>query len=168
MDTSNIDTSNIDTSNIDTSKEYRLTPEYKKSTYSNECWINKLSNNKRVIYCITTYFRTGNFTITLDDNEKEKLMKKDSIILNDYHACVEELNYGVDHYEFIKDEEKYNNDEISEIKKLLYCIDEENDINNNYLECEDNVDIDNLENNDWYLDETIYGIDGGIILEEIS
>ena len=156
----------MNNANNDTNKEYRLTPEYKKSTYSNECWINTLSNNKKVVYCITTYFRTGNFTITLDDSEKEKLIKKDCIILNDYFSCVEELMYGVDHYEYIKNEKKYNNDEINEIKKLLYFIDEEN--NNNYLDCEDNVDIDNLENNGWYLDETIYGIDGGFILEEIS
>ena len=33
-------------------------------------YLKKLSNNKKVVYCITTYFRTGNFTITLDDNEK--------------------------------------------------------------------------------------------------
>ena len=97
-------------------------------------------------------------------------MKKDCIVLNDYNSCTEELWFGVDHYEYIKDEEKYSSDEINEIKKLLYFFnssDEESDINN-YLECEDNVDIDNLENNDWYLDETIYGIDGGFILEEIS
>ena len=165
-----MDNLNNNASVIDKSKEYRLTPEYKKSTYSNECWINTLSNNKKVIYCITTYFRTGNFTITLDNKEKEELMKKDCIVLNDYNSCTEELWFGVDHYEYIKDEEKYSSDEINEIKKLLYfvnCSDEESDINN-YLECEDNVDIDNLENNDWYLDETIYGIDGGFILEEIS
>ena len=165
-----MDNLNNNTSVIDKSKEYRLTPEYKKSTYSNECWINTLSNNKKVIYCITTYFRTGNFTITLDNKEKEDLMKKDCIVLNDYNSCTEELWFGVDHYEYIKDEEKYSSDEINEIKKLLYfvnCSDEESDINN-YLECEDNVDIDNLENNGWYLDETIYGIDGGFILEEIS
>ena len=153
-----------------TSKEYILTPEYKKSTYSNECWITKLSNNKKVTYCITTYFRTGKFTITLNEKEKEELMKKDCIVLNDYNSSVEELMCGSDHYEYIKDEEKYNNDELNEIKKLLYFIntsDEESSINNDYLECEDNVDIDNLENNGWDLDETIYGIDGGFILEEI-
>ena len=160
----------MDNLNIDTSKEYRLTPEYKKSTYSNEYWINTLNNNKKVIYCGKTYFRTGNFTITLDNKEKEEIIKKDCIILNDYSSYVEELMYGSDHYEYIKDEEKYSSDEINEIKKLLYFVnssDEESD-NINYLECEDNLDIDNLENNCWYLDETIYGIDGGFILEEIS
>ena len=79
-------------------KIYHLTPDYKKCTYQTEQWNNILSNGKCVRFEITNYFYWGTFVIELTDNEKEEILKKDSIILNDYRGVsIESLDSGCDY-----------------------------------------------------------------------
>jgi hypothetical protein len=144
------------------SKFYTITADYKKSSYQTEQWNNILSNGKRVTYEITNYFYWGTFEIELTDKDKEEILKKDEIILNDYGCSLEELTDGCDHYEEIKNESSYNEEELKEIKKLLYCSPENND------EYDEDCDVDDelLEENDWSMDDTIYGFSTGCELTE--
>ena len=144
------------------SKLYTITSDYKKSSYQTEQWNNILSNGKRVTYEITTYFYWGTFEIELTDKEKEEILKKDEIILNDYGCSLEELTDGCDHYEEIKNEASYNEGELREIKKLLYFSPENDD------EYSEDCDIDQelLEENGWSMDDTIYGFSTGCELTE--
>jgi hypothetical protein len=151
------------------SKSYTLMAEYKKSTYQTEKWTNKMSNGKVVTFLITTYFRWGKFTITISDEEKEKLLKKDSIIINDYNCSCDELWDGCYRYEELENKEKYNSKELKEINKLLYYNEEDDDIEKNVKEIEydedDPVEEDLLEANGWTMDDTEYGICCPCVLE---
>lgn len=144
------------------SKFYTITADYKKCSYQTEQWNNVLSNGKRVTYEITNYFYWGTFEIELTDKEKEEILKKDEIILNDYSCSFEELTSGCDHSEEIKNESSYNEEELQEIKKLLYCSPE------NYDEYDEDCDVDDelLEENGWSMDDTIYGFSTGCELTE--
>ena len=104
-----------------TEKVYRLTADYKKSTYQAEHWRNVLSNGKRVTVVVTTYFWWGTFEVTLNNEEKEELLKKEQIVLNDYSCCCEELEEGCDRYDEIKNESSYTDKELREIHRLMYC-----------------------------------------------
>ena len=140
----------------DTIKIYHLTADYKKSTYQTEQWNNTLSNGKQVRFEITMYFYLGTFEIELTDMQKEEILKKDSIILNDYTGVsVEMLDSGCEYFDEICNKERYTSDELKEIHRLLY------------LDCDD-VNEDILEKNGWTMDNTIYGINTGCELECIS
>jgi hypothetical protein len=144
------------------SKLYTITADYKKSSYQTEQWNNILSNGKKITYEITNYFYWGTFEIELTDEEKEEILKKDEIILNDYGCSLEELTDGCDHYEEIKNESSYNEEELKEIKKLLYYSPENDDDYNE--DCD--VDEELLEENGWSMDDTIYGFSTGCELTE--
>lgn len=142
-------------------KIYHLIADYKKSTYQTEQWNNVLSNGKHIRFEVTNYFYWGTFKIKLTDKEKEEILKKNSIILNDYPGVsIENLYSGCDYYDKICNKDSYTKEELKEINNLLY-LDYNKDIN-----IDINVDI--LEQNGWSMDDTIYGIDTGCELECIS
>ena len=147
-----------------TSKTYNITPNYKKSTYQIEQWNNILQNGQKIRYEVTTYFRWGTFEIELDDDEKNEILKKDTIILNDYSCSCNELTNGCDRYEEIVNENNYSNEEKKEIQRLLYC-NKEDEYNSEDEYC---LDEDLLETNGWSMDDTIYGFDTGCELELID
>jgi len=125
-----------------------------------------LSNGKRVRFEVTNYFYWGTFEIELTDKEKEEILKKDSIILNDYSGVsVDSLDSGCDYSDNICNEDSYTNIERREIHRLLYF--DENDEESYTNDC-DNVDEDVLPQNGWSMDDTIYGMDTGCKLECIS
>ena len=136
---------------LNESKEYKINAIYKKSSYEEENWTKTISTGKNVIVLITTFFRSGTFIIYLTDKEKEEILKKNKIILNDYNASLEDLFDGCDRYVEIENQDQYTEDEIEEI----------ND------EVDDEVDDEDLENNGWFLDDTIYGFTCGCELFEI-
>jgi hypothetical protein len=146
----------------DESKMYYLTADYKKSTYQTEQWNNTLSNGKRVRFEITNYFYWGTFEIDLTDKQKEEILKKKSIILNDYGVFVEDLDTGCDYSDEICNKESYTPEELKEIHRLLYL--DPDDKESYTSDCHDVVE-DVLEQNGWSMDETIYGIDTGCELE---
>jgi hypothetical protein len=146
----------------DESKMYYLTADYKKSTYQTEQWNNTLSNGKRVRFEITNYFYWGTFEIDLTDKQKEEILKKKSIILNDYGVFVESLDIGCDYSDEICNKESYTPEELKEIHRLLYL--DPDDKESYTSDCHDVVE-DVLEQNGWSMDDTIYGIDTGCELE---
>ena len=146
-------------------KTYSLTADYKKCTYQTEQWNNVLSNGKHVRFEVTNYFYWGTFEIELTDKEKEEILKKESIILNDYSVSVESLDSGCDYYDEICNKDSYTEEELKEIHRLLYL---DPDDEESYTSDCDDVNDDVLEQNGWSMDETIYGIDTGCELELIS
>ncbi len=147
-------------------KIYHLTADYKKSTYQTEKWNNTLSNGKRVRFEITNYFYWGTFEIELTDNEKEEILKKNSIIINDYSGVsVESLDSGCDYSDEICNKESFTPEELKEIHRLLYL---DKDDEETYTSDCDDVNEDVLEQNGWSMDGTIYGITTGCELECIS
>ena len=148
------------------SKVYHLTADYKKSIYQTEQWNNVLSNGKYVRFEVTNYFYWGTFEIELTDKEKEEILKKKSIIINDYAGVsVESLDDGCDCCEEICNKESFTPEELKEIHRLLYL--DPDDEESYTSDCDDtNTDI--LEQNGWSMDDTIYGIDTGCELECIS
>ena len=145
---------------------YHLTADYKKSTYQTEQWNNVLSNGKHVRFEVTNYFYWGTFEIELTDKEKEEILKKKSIIINDYAGVsVESLDDGCDCCDEICNKESFTPDDLKEIHRLLYL--DTDDEKSYTVECND-IDESVLEQNGWSMDDTIYGIDTGCELECIS
>lgn len=133
-------------------KTYKISANYKKSTYEEEHWINTI-NNKRVDLHVTCYYRWGTFTINLTNSQKDKILKEKSIVLNDYDFELNEMWDGDCRYVEIQNEDTYSEEEIKNINKTLY-------------EDEDEVfDDDFMESNGWYIDKTIYGISCECMLE---
>jgi hypothetical protein len=150
-------------------KIYHLTADYKKCTYQTEQWNNVLSNGKCVRFEVTNYFYWGTFEIELTDKEKEEILKKKSIILNDHSGVsVESLDSGCDYSDEICNIDSFTQEECQEIHRLLYF--DENDTESYQNACDDgiNADTDVLDQNGWSMDDTIYGIDTGCELECIS
>ena len=147
------------------SQLYQLHNAYKKTIYATEQWNNVLKNGKHVRYEITTNFYWGTFEVELTEKEKNELLKKNEIILNDIPGCCfQELDSGCDHEERIVNEDNYTEEEKKEIHRLLYFDEDDKDVYD--PECEDDVDESILEANDWSMDDTIYGIEsGGCTLE---
>jgi hypothetical protein len=143
-------------------KFYRISANSKKATYQTEQWNNVLTNGKKICFEVTTFFRWGEFEIELNDKEKDEILKKESIILNDYGCSCIELSNSCDLHEEIVNEDKFDEEEKKEIHRLIYYNDEnEKDYDCNAQYC---LDIDTLKTNGWSMDETIYGISCGCVL----
>jgi hypothetical protein len=145
---------------------YEISADYKKSTYQTEQWNNILSNGKHVRFEVTNYFYWGTFEIELTDKEKEEILKKESIILNDYPGVsCQELDSGCDCSDEICNKDSFTPEELKEIHRLIYL--DPDDEESYTSDCDDtNTDI--LEQNGWSMDDTIYGFDTGCELELIS
>ena len=91
--------------------------------------------------------------------EKEEVEKSDDILLNSYGASGIEMSDGWFYSAELKNEKNFIEEEKSEIL-LSICTDEEEDV------CYNNCDVDVMEENGWYLDDTEYSIVSGCILEE--
>lgn len=146
------------------SEEYHLYPVNKDCIYTTEHWNNQLSNGKLVTVLYVQQWRDGEFTIELDEKEKAKIVDQDSIILNDWGACTEEISSGWFYETKIKNEDSFNDEEKKEIHRLMFC-----DKDNEEEYCDDlnfdNFEQDIMEANDWSMDDTIYEIVNGCELE---
>lgn len=134
---------------------YKVTPQSKKSTYSIELWDNLICD-KKVVLEKTIIWRYGEFNISIYEKEKEELLKKDYININDHDGEFICTNDGCEERVEIKNIEKYSEDEKKEIYKSIYeNIEEEILFDDSVLE----------EENGWTLDDTIYEIYNGFDLE---
>ena len=145
---------------------YQIMADYKKSTYETEHWTNQLSNGKIVTFLVTNIFRWGTFEIELTDKEKEEILKKDTIVLNEYSVSCQELWDGWLDGEEIQNRDNYTEEELDEIEKLIYWHKDYYDEYDDGETYDYNEDI--LELNGWELDDTIYGFDTKCELELIS
>jgi hypothetical protein len=122
---------------------YNVYPRDKDCIYTTEHWTNTLSNGKVVTVLHVQQWRSGTFSIEVDEVEKEKLLAQESIVLNDCGASVEELSEGWFYECKVKNEESYGEEEYD-------------------------FDQDLMEANDWSLDDTVYEIMGGCEMELTS
>ena len=149
----------------ETTKMYHLTANYKKSTYQTEQWKNILSNGKHVTFEITRYFYWGTFELELTDKEKKEILKKDSIIINDYAGVsVESLDSECDYSHDIYNKQGFTPEELKEIHRLVFL---DLDDKESYDSERDEVDENILQKNGWSMDDTIYGMDTGCELQEL-
>jgi hypothetical protein len=146
---------------------YHITADYKKRTYQIEHWTKDI-NGKNVTLSVYTYFYWGIFEITLTDKEKEEILKKDSIILNDYNVSCEEMDSTCEQWEDIENEESYTEEELLKINQFIYRPVEDEDYDSDEDDEEYKYDEDVLRKNGWHMDDTIYGLDTGCELELIS
>ena len=73
-------------------------------------------------------WRGGSFGIELNEPDKEKILAQDDIIvLNDYGVCVEELYSGAFHKYEIQNRDIYDEEEMEEIHKMMFCEDGEDE-----------------------------------------
>jgi len=146
-------------------KVYTLTPENDECIYQTEQWNIMISTGKRVRYEIIHNCYSGTFEVELTDQEREELMnnKEEINVTNIPGAMCEEVTCGWKYEEYIVDKEKYTPEELQEIHTLLYL---DPDNREEYTsDCEYDVDVSILEQNDWSMDETIYTITNGCVLE---
>jgi hypothetical protein len=141
---------------MEETKLYKISPQHKKSVYQMERWANQLSNGKSVVLEITTYFRYGDFEIELTEKEKNDILEKEWIVLNDYNATCYEMWDGCEMYQEIPNEDKMSKEEKREMHNLMYKDNEDPDLYDD--KCDDYVNEDILEANGWSIDDTIYGI----------
>tara|TARA_B100000886_G_C20362212_1_gene465710 strand:- start:137 stop:592 length:456 start_codon:yes stop_codon:yes gene_type:complete len=140
----------------DDTKEYKASPLYKKSTFSEELWTNIICD-KLVVLSITYVWRYGEFGLFLNDKEKEEVLEKDTVIMNDYQSEFYQTTDCCEKIVEIKEIDTYSQEEKDEIYKSIYeNVEEEELFEESILE----------EENGWSLDDTIYEISGGIELEE--
>ena len=132
---------------------YTLTNEYKKGSYENEHWTNMICG-KRVTLIITTTYRWGEFEVTLTEEEKEKMMSEDIVCVNDYDSSFVSNTDGCDLTSEVKNLDSYSEEEKQAIFESIY-----EDIEEEILK-----DQDDLEEDGWDLDDTIYEIVGGVEL----
>jgi hypothetical protein len=147
-------------------KVYTLTPENDGCVYQTEQWSTMISTRKRVRYEITLNCDSGTFEVELTDKERDELLnnQEEINVTNIPGAMCEEVTNGWKYEEGIVDKEKYTPEELKEIHILLYLDPENRD--DYESDCEDGVDIYILEQNEWSLDDTIYTITNGCVLEE--
>jgi len=135
-------------------KTYIVKPKYKKSTISNEYWMN-IINDKPVTVIVSIQWRWSSFTINLNDEEKEKVEKSEHLLLSDYDYDFIETDDGCERFIEIKDEKKYSEDELNLIYKSMY-----EDLDEEYY------DETYMEENGWDLSDTTYEISDGVDLTE--
>ena len=147
-------------------KVYNLYPKNKNSIYTTENWVNTLSNGKIVTVLYVQEWRSGTMTIELDETDKEKLLAQDNITLNDCGACVEELTEGWFYESEIKNKDDYDDEELKEIHKLMFCGEDNQDEYDSEEEYDFEQDI--MEENNWSMNDTIYEVMNGCELELVS
>ena len=109
---------------------------------------------KRVTLIITTIFRWGEFEVNLTEEEKNNMLTKAVICLNDYDFSFVSNIDGCERTGKIENIESYTEDE----KRAIY-----NDIYEDYDNEILHATID-LEDDEWELEDTIYEIHGEIEL----
>jgi len=100
---------------------YKIQSIYKKSTCEEQDWVNTLSTGKSVIVKVCNVYRWGEFTIELTDKERDELLEKEEVKLDDYeHELIEMWDGGCDFWINIIDEKNYTEEEQEEMNDLLY------------------------------------------------
>jgi len=150
--------------------EYTAKPSWKKATYEMEVWTHKLKNGKEVRLKITTFFRYGEMTIYLNEEEKKEVLLKDEIVFNDYNSEFICNTDSCDKYFEIVNKDKYNEEEIKEIGNLIHNICGKTEFTiDNITDCDENNDSsrdifaddcfneETLEDMGWIMNDKIYG-----------
>ena len=137
-------------------KTFKVSPMYKKSTFSNEYWV-KNFNGKDVYLIICTEWRWGEFNISIKDNDNnQEFLEQNPIIINDHSGEFIETTDGCGYSHEIKNIETFSEDLKKQVYEDIY-----EDLDEHILYDESILE----EEKDWVLDDTIYEIYGGFTLE---
>ena len=139
-------------------KEYTVSPKQDDSFFTTEHWVNKLSNGKVVTVLHVQQHDEATILVELTEEDKEKILASDHIILNDYGAFIDSVETGWFFEMKIKDEESYTDEEKKEIHKLMYCDTDNEDACNS--EKEYDFESERMETNGWDMNDTVYEIYG--------
>ena len=120
--------------------KYLVKANLKKSTFSVEYWI-KMIDNTKVTLLNTIMWRWGSFYLELTEVEKINIQRNKNVIISDYDYEFNSLEDACE--QFIEIDHEIDKTEIYQTKEEIY--------NENYLE-----------ENGWYLEDTIYKINNGI------
>lgn len=131
---------------------YKLEPELKKSSYDEETYSKEI-NGQRIEIIVVSYYRWSEFEINLDENEKKEILSKNEIILSDYDIEFISSNDCFKIDVEIKDDDKYSDELVLEIKKNIYGAEDDDD-ESDY----DSNGIHELEENGWLPGDVTYGI----------
>jgi len=133
---------------------YLLEPELTKSSYEEETY-SKTINNKEVEIIIVSFYRWSEFEIELNESEKEEILKKEEINLSNYSIEFISNNdcFKMD-YE-IKNENSYTEEEIDNITTHIY-------------DSDDDLNLSELEENDWVPGDVTYGLTCKCTLKKIE
>ena len=142
---------------------YLIEPEYKKSACEEQIWNNTLKNGKPVSVKVGNVYRWGSFYIELTEREKEELLKKDQVLLNDYEdfELIEMWDGGCDFWVNIVDEDDFTEEELEEINALLYSTEDDADEDD---ECYDET---KMEINGWYETDCEYTLSSPYKLDKV-
>ena len=142
---------------------YLIEPEYKKSACEEQIWNNTLKNGNPVSVKVGNVYRWGSFYIELTEREKEELLKKDEILLNEYEGfeLIEMWDGGCDFWVNIVDEDDFTEEELEEINALLYSTEDDQDEDD---EC---YDEEKMEINGWHETDCEYTISSPYKLDKV-
>ena len=131
---------------------YKISPKAKKCTFTREEWSIQLLD-KNVRLDVTVMWRWGDFSINITEKEKRELESSDKVIVSDYDFELINMYGGCEIFVEIRNESDYTKDEIKEIYKKIYLTDEKI------------YDEDILEENGWFLEDTVTYIVNGVTIE---
>lgn len=142
---------------------YLIEPEYKKSACEEQIWNNTLKNGNPVSVKVGNVYRWGSFYIELTEREKEELLKKDEILLNEYEGfeLIEMWDGGCDFWVNIVDEDDFTEEELEEINALLYSTEDDADEDDEYY------DEEKMEINGWHETDCEYTISSPYKLDKV-
>lgn len=142
---------------------YLIEPEYKKSACEEQIWNNTLKNGKPVSVKVGNLYRWGSFYVELTEREKEELLKKDQVVLNDYEdfELIEMWDGGCDFWVNIVDEDDFTEEELEEINALLYSTEDDEEEDD---EC---YDEEKMEINGWHETDCEYTLSSPYKLDKV-
>ena len=135
-------------------RHYNITPKYKKCVRE-ETIYSKFYDDLHIKLIVTKIWRYGKFEVELTTKEAEEIIVLDNVKLNDYSAMIESTDDLCEQHIMIHDLDKYPEHIQTKIQKDVYE-DLEHDI------MFDEGDL--VDKYGWDLDDTIYSIDGGVVL----
>ena len=148
---------------------YTIEPEYKKSACEEQIWTNTLKNGENVSVKIGNVYRWGSFYIELTDKEKEDLLEKETVLLNDYEdfELIEMWDGGCDFWINIVNEEDYSEEQLEEINTLLYKW-PEGKVPEDEDEDDEDYSYEKMEINGWLECDCEYILNGPFKLEKVK
>jgi len=131
---------------------HTISPKANKCTFTREEWYIHLFN-KIVRLDVTVMWRWGDFSIYITEKEKKELESSEKVIVSEYDFELMNMFDGCERFVELRNESDYTKDELKEIYKKIYLTDEKI------------YDEDILEQNGWFLEDTVTYIVNGVTIE---
>ena len=131
---------------------HTISPKANKCTFTREEWYIHLFN-KIVRLDVTVMWRWGDFSIYITEKEKKELESSEKVIVSEYDFELINMFDGCERFVELRNESDYTKDELKEIYKKIYLTDEKM------------YDEDILEQNGWFLEDTVTYIVNGVTIE---